>query len=45
MILEKSFMNLEQTVTIMLNQLKHPVKTRYKQQAVTSIYYKHADNC
>lgn len=44
MILENRFMNLEQTVSIMLNQLKHQANTRYKQQAVTSIFYKHADN-
>ncbi|MBN6776323.1 hypothetical protein JRG42_24270 [Pseudomonas granadensis] len=44
MILENLFMNLEQTVSIMLNQLKHQANTRYKQQAVTPIFYKHADN-
>jgi hypothetical protein len=44
MILENLFMNLEQTVSIMLNQLKHQANTRYKQQAVTSLFYKHADN-
>jgi hypothetical protein len=38
MILENLFMNLEQTVSIIPNQLKHQANTRYKQQAVTSIF-------